>query len=92
MVLLRPDELCEERRRPGGDTVTELLRRAVSISSPEVVQPALAMLDDLRPAAWRRNARLRHHLLIELDHDGRAICGSFPVHLHADEGVVIGGS
>lgn len=91
VVLLRPDELPRRRHRPDGEAVTELLLRAVSISSPEVVCPALSMLDDLRPSAWQRNGRLRHHLLVELDDQGRAISGELPLRLDVDEGVVIEG-
>jgi CRISPR-associated endonuclease/helicase Cas3 len=91
LILLRPDELSSQRHRPDAGATTELLLRAVSVSAPQVVQPALGMLEDLRPSAWRRNGRLRHHLLVELDNDGQAINGELPLRLDIDEGVVIGG-
>lgn len=91
LILLRPDELSSQRHRPDAGATTELLLRAVSVSAPQVVQPALGMLEDLRPSAWRRNGRLRHHLLVELDNDGQAINGEVPLRLDIDEGVVIGG-
>ncbi len=96
VVVLRPDELPRNRRRPRGNEATELLFRAVSLSQPNVVHPILSMVDLFRPPAWRNSARLRHHFLIEVDADGRAIPVAapsgdlaLPLRLDPHEGVIL---
>jgi CRISPR-associated endonuclease/helicase Cas3 len=97
VVVLRPDELPRSRHRPRGNEATELLLRSVSLSQPNVVHPILSMVDLFRPPAWRDNARLRHHFLIEVDADGRAIPVAapsgdrvaLPLRLDPHEGVIV---
>ncbi len=107
VVLLRPDELPETREHPRREDSVELLRRAVSLSHRRVTEPLLRAWKGGRPSggehhrfqppSWRRNSRLRHHLLVELDADGYAlpVVGAdgaeltLPLILRDDEGVIV---
>ncbi len=81
LIPLFPDELPDSRRNPSADDVSELLKRAVPVSSRGITR---AMLDagategrgdgrprnPFLPSRWMRNGRLRHHFLVELDESG----------------------
>ncbi|MFT4034123.1 MAG: CRISPR-associated helicase Cas3' [Patulibacter sp.] len=103
LVLLYPDELPSRARLcPGRDDIRDLLRRAVSVSTPSIVGPireawrvALesgSSIPRFQPPAWRENGHLRDCVLVALDAEGCATPFSdgqtLPLRYHQTLGVL----